>query len=222
MDRFADRRFDDGWRLTTRDPLADVPFRLRNEILPAAAFDDVAPSLYRWIADSRGRLLLWRRLAGPVLLRLGAGAQGLSWLNALDHADRRQLIEAAAQDAPAPRTVRLQLAEEEEEEERRRWRIRMRRTRGADGATLFVGTAEDVEAAQQALDAAVAESREDYRWSVALSPQVPWTASPDGRIEEVGPRFSELTGLPAQEALGVGWSSVLHEEDVPGVLALWD
>ena len=77
MDRFADRRFDDGWRLTTRDPLADIPFRLRNEILPPAAFDDVAPSLYRWIADGRGRLLLWRRVAGPDLLRLGAGAQAM-------------------------------------------------------------------------------------------------------------------------------------------------
>ena len=218
MDRFADRRFDDGWRLTTRDPLADIPFRLRNEILPPAAFDDVAPSLYRWIADGRGRLLLWRRVAGPDLLRLGAGAQGLSWRNALDHADRRQLMEAAAQDAPAPRTVRLQLAEEEE---RRRWRIRMRRTRGADGATLFVGTAEDVEAAQQALDAAVAESREDYRWSVALSPQVPWTASPDGLIEQAGPLFTALTGLRYEDVLGAGWVQAVHPEDAPRVMALW-
>src|SRR3546814_20399803 len=61
-----------------------------------------------------------------------------------------------------------------------------------------------------------------YRFSVELNPQIPWISDPEGQIVEVGPRWTELTGTPAEDALGAGWTNSLHPDDLPGVLAPWE
>src|SRR3546814_6254703 len=55
-----------------------------------------------------------------------------------------------------------------------------------------------------------------------LNPQIPWISDPEGQIVEVGPRWTELTGTPAEDALGAGWTNSLHPDDLPGVLAHWE
>jgi diguanylate cyclase (GGDEF)-like protein/PAS domain S-box-containing protein len=72
------------------------------------------------------------------------------------------------------------------------------------------------------LSQALTESREHYRWSFELSPQVPWTAAPDGAILEVGPRWFDLTGMPADRALGAGWAAALHPDDMERTVAVWN
>ncbi|MGR4893606.1 putative bifunctional diguanylate cyclase/phosphodiesterase [Sphingopyxis sp. LARHCG72] len=72
-----------------------------------------------------------------------------------------------------------------------------------------------------ALIEALRRSEEHYRFSVELNPQIPWISDPEGQIVEVGPRWTELTGVPAEEALGGGWTDSLHPDDLPGVLAHW-
>ena len=56
------------------------------------------------------------------------------------------------------------------------------------GAWRWYGTVEDMhdrrDKQAELLETALAESREHHRWSVELSPQVPWTATPDGAIEQ--------------------------------------
>jgi diguanylate cyclase (GGDEF)-like protein/PAS domain S-box-containing protein len=69
---------------------------------------------------------------------------------------------------------------------------------------------------------ALRRSEEHYRFSVELNPQIPWISDPEGRILEVGPRWTELTGVPADAALGWGWTEAVHPEDRPGVLAHWN
>ena len=73
-----------------------------------------------------------------------------------------------------------------------------------------------------ALIVALRRSEEHYRYSVELNPQIPWISDPEGRIIEVGPRWTELTGVPADAALGWGWTDAVHPEDQPGVLAHWN
>src|SRR3546814_20072236 len=70
-----------------------------------------------------------------------------------------------------------------------------------------------------ALIEALRSSEEHYRFSVELNPQIPWISDPKGQIVEVGPRWSELTGTPTDDALGWGWIDSLHPKDWPGVLA---
>lgn len=62
------------------------------------------------------------------------------------------------------------------------------------------------------------ESEEYYRNALELSPQIPWTAEPDGRVTAVGGRWADTTGLPAEVAQGDGWMSVVHPEDADAAL----
>jgi diguanylate cyclase (GGDEF)-like protein/PAS domain S-box-containing protein len=213
MDRFAERRFED-FRLALDDgKCADNSLLYRNEILFSPVFDHLSPSLSRWIADDRGRILAIER---------DDISTGRHWRTLLDRVDRRALLDAAiGKDKPEPVTVCLRGADGQ-----RRWcLIRLQRLVGAGGFVRYYGTVEDIhdrhDRDARALESALAESREHYRWSVALSPQVPWTAGPDGAIEEVGPLWLDLTGITAEQALGTGWLTALHPDDVHRTIALW-
>jgi len=52
-------------------------------------------------------------------------------------------------------------------------------------------------------------------------PGLVWAASPDGRAEFLNRRWREYTGLKGDEALGFGWQSAIHPEDVDRLLGRW-
>ena len=79
---------------------------------------------------------------------------------------------------------------------------------------------QDVTRARQT-DQALRESIDHYQTAVELNPEIPWLAAPDGTIIEVGPRWVDSVGMSPEEALGQGWISALHPDDVPGTLARW-
>lgn len=72
-----------------------------------------------------------------------------------------------------------------------------------------------------ALIDALQSSQEHYRHSVALNPQIPWIADPMGKLTELGPRWSVLTGMTLAQSLGEGWASALHPDDLPRVQEVW-
>jgi PAS domain S-box-containing protein len=69
---------------------------------------------------------------------------------------------------------------------------------------------------------ALAESEDHYRHAVELSPQVPWTADPNGMILDNSQRWEALTGLTKQESLGKGWVRALHPDDRQPTLRAWE
>jgi PAS domain S-box-containing protein len=52
-------------------------------------------------------------------------------------------------------------------------------------------------------------------------PGLVWTALPDGRAEFLNQRWCEYTGLSLERAVGFGWHSALHPEDMALVLEYW-
>ncbi|WP_207461506.1 PAS domain S-box protein [Azospirillum sp. SYSU D00513] len=68
---------------------------------------------------------------------------------------------------------------------------------------------------------ALKDSEEHLRHTVDLNPQIPWTATPDGQIASVSPRWSKLTGVAQEEALGNGWLRVLHPADHGRMAEVW-
>ncbi|MER3484509.1 MAG: hypothetical protein C4332_16545, partial [Meiothermus sp.] len=70
-------------------------------------------------------------------------------------------------------------------------------------------------------EAALRESAEHYRHRVELSPQVPWTADPEGNITDVNQRWTDLTGMSREETLGDGWARAAHPDDLPRSLEAW-
>ncbi|MBP1886663.1 PAS domain S-box protein [Sinorhizobium mexicanum] len=71
------------------------------------------------------------------------------------------------------------------------------------------------------IEATLRASEEHYRSLVELHPQVPWTADARGEVLEVGPRWTELTGLREDETLGHGWAKAVYPQDVGMVHAQW-
>ncbi|MHB9878788.1 bifunctional diguanylate cyclase/phosphodiesterase [Pacificimonas sp. ICDLI1SI03] len=65
------------------------------------------------------------------------------------------------------------------------------------------------------------KSQEHHRYSVELSPQIPWIADANGRIIEISPRWSEVVGEPAENANDIGWANKVHPDDLPTVLSVW-
>jgi PAS domain S-box-containing protein len=70
--------------------------------------------------------------------------------------------------------------------------------------------------------AALRESEEHYRNRVELSPQVSWTAAPDGKILDVSPLWMALTGLTMEQTLGDGWISAVHTDDLAHTTEQWN
>ncbi|WP_018235807.1 PAS domain S-box protein [Ensifer sp. BR816] len=62
---------------------------------------------------------------------------------------------------------------------------------------------------------------EHYRSLIDLHPQVPWTADPPGAVLDVGPRWTEFTGLSEKETLGSGWAKAVHPHDAAMVRQQW-
>jgi diguanylate cyclase (GGDEF)-like protein/PAS domain S-box-containing protein len=65
------------------------------------------------------------------------------------------------------------------------------------------------------------EDDDDARYAVAISPQINWTAAPDGSIERVSPRWAEMTGADPSAALGDQWLGRLHPDDVADTAKAW-
>ncbi len=222
MDRFADHRFDEIRLALGNGAGASDLFLERNDLLSSPLFDRVSPPLLRWVADRGGRLIAIERDGGRILPRFAGDPIGLGWRDLFHRNDRRALLRAAlTEDRPQPLTLRIRHAGGVE-----RWcLVRLVCATGADDRARWYGTVEDVsdqhhDAARLLADA-LAESREHYRWSVDLSPQVPWTAGADGNVEEVGPRWLDLTGMMPEQALGTGWLGAVHPDDLQRTVATW-
>lgn len=94
----------------------------------------------------------------------------------------------------------------------------VRDERGRVASTVTV--AQDI-TDRRAAEQELRESEEHYRYTVELAAQISWTADADGLIEEVSPRWSDLTNSPVSDALGSGWLLRLHPDDIAPTLACW-
>lgn len=65
------------------------------------------------------------------------------------------------------------------------------------------------------------ETQNHHHAYLELSRQIGWAADPEGRITELAPLWEELVGLPNEQAHGWGWGQVVHPDDLPEVLDVW-
>ena len=68
---------------------------------------------------------------------------------------------------------------------------------------------------------ALSSPEEVFRVLAAETPVGIFVSSGEGRCEFVNRRWCELTGLTAEQALGDGWASALHPEDLTRVTSAW-
>jgi PAS domain S-box-containing protein len=103
-----------------------------------------------------------------------------------------------------------------------RWfQVRCNPLRGADGQIvrwyLLLTDIEDRKVAEEALRA----SERNLSLAINSMPVLVWSARPDGSVKFFSKSWLEYTGLAPEDALGWGWTSAFHPEDLPGLSNYW-
>ncbi len=62
----------------------------------------------------------------------------------------------------------------------------------------------------------------DVRLLVDTIPALAWSGGPDGSVDFVNHRWQEYTGLSLRQSHQSGWQTVIHPEDLPGLMARWE
>ena len=65
------------------------------------------------------------------------------------------------------------------------------------------------------------ESEERYRFLAEAQPDQIWTATPNGELDYVNQRVLDYFGTSFSEMVDVGWTQVVHPEDLPRMLDRW-
>jgi PAS domain S-box-containing protein len=69
---------------------------------------------------------------------------------------------------------------------------------------------------------ALRESEQRFRTLADTVPEILFTADSEGRTTYTNRRFYEYTGLSVEEALGIGWSKVIHPDDMEPTFGKWE
>jgi diguanylate cyclase (GGDEF)-like protein/PAS domain S-box-containing protein len=85
----------------------------------------------------------------------------------------------------------------------------------------WYGILEDVHDRRMS-EQALRESEERYRYTIALSPMIPWTSAADGSLIEIDQRALDLTGLTADQVDSGEFLGRHHPDDQPNVGIAWD
>jgi PAS domain S-box-containing protein len=74
---------------------------------------------------------------------------------------------------------------------------------------------------KQPIRRALADSELRFRTLANTVPEILFMADSEGRIDYTNQRFQEYTGLSFEEASGLGWTKLVHPEDLRLVLNRW-
>jgi PAS domain S-box-containing protein len=65
------------------------------------------------------------------------------------------------------------------------------------------------------------ESEERYRFLAEAQPDQIWTALPNGELDYVNQRALDYLGTSFTESVETGWTQVMHPDDLPRTMELW-
>ncbi|MER2998029.1 PAS domain-containing protein [Pontibacter populi] len=86
--------------------------------------------------------------------------------------------------------------------------------------TMWVGSHTEIEDQKQAM-LALEESTNKFRFLTESSPQVVWSANPDGNIDYTSKQWLDYTQMTLEDSLGYGWAPAIHPDDLPVLMELW-
>lgn len=73
-----------------------------------------------------------------------------------------------------------------------------------------------------AVTAQLKQQEQRTRTLLESLPALVWTARPDGYCDYFSPQWEAFTGTAASALLGQGWMTVVHPDDLPPTLAIWE
>nr|WP_267874168.1 PAS domain S-box protein [Telluria aromaticivorans] len=75
--------------------------------------------------------------------------------------------------------------------------------------------------AQVEAERAMKDSEAKFRLIANVIPQMVWSADATGLNDYLNTRWQEFTGLPQERIGGNGWVEIVHPDDLPRLVALW-
>ncbi|TRC75757.1 PAS domain S-box protein [Mesorhizobium sp. WSM4307] len=111
--------------------------------------------------------------------------------------------------------------------EYRRFYFAGRKFIDSSGAVRWFGAnidIEDLKRAEDALkesEAALRTSERKLQEIISTIPGLVWTASPDGAATFANQHYLDFFGFSAEDALGRGWSTAVHPDDLERLLRRW-
>ena len=85
--------------------------------------------------------------------------------------------------------------------------------RDESGEIEFVGALTDITGAK--------EAEERIRLIIDTVPAQLWTETPAGVVDSVNRRWVDYTGMTLEQAVGWGWTNMVHPDDIQRVLSKW-
>jgi PAS domain S-box-containing protein len=74
---------------------------------------------------------------------------------------------------------------------------------------------------RKAMEDRLATAAAEYRSLAEATPQIVWSAEPDGSFDYVNGRWTEYTGISREHAGQRGWTAAVHRDDLAELLAAW-
>ena len=93
-----------------------------------------------------------------------------------------------------------------------------------DAGGVFVGSlgmVTDINE-RKAIEQQFATAAAEYQSLAEATPQIVWSAEPDGLFTYVNGRWTEFTGMAREDARGRGWIAAVHQHDRAALLDAWD
>jgi PAS domain S-box-containing protein len=87
--------------------------------------------------------------------------------------------------------------------------------------TLWVGSTTDIHE-RRLLEESLRASEQALRALTDTMPQLVWSTRPDGHHDFFNQAWYRFTGMPVGSTDGEGWSHLLHPEDRPRTLEIWN
>ncbi len=103
----------------------------------------------------------------------------------------------------------------------RTWRENMLPVRDADGTISSVAISAEEVTAEKAAERALAQSEAQFRTLAEALPGMLFITTAEGGNSYVNETFAAFSGLPKEELLGTGWTSILHPDDVRTAWDAW-
>jgi PAS domain S-box-containing protein len=175
---------------------------------------EISPQVV-WFGDAAGTVTYcnayWYEYTGQPQDEAGR----VSWAEAI-HPDYLEAVQAAWAVAVASRQpYEIEFPLRSSDGQYRWFLSRARPVLTEAGAVAsWIGTSLDIQ------ERKVAEDR--FKTLTELAPAIIWFGAVDGSLSYLNDRWYAYTGQTPAEALPLGWATVIHPDDLPGLLQAWE